>query len=89
MPVTVPDDVTPVSLPAHGPESNPMENLRAPLRGHQPGRQVRDTGEAIVRAWRVRPGVPARSRAIATRRRARVDAARVDAARVDARAGWR
>ena len=66
-----------------------MENLRAPLRGHQPSRRLRDTGEALVQTWRRRIGDPARSRAIATRPRAWVDVARVDAARVDAPAGWR
>ena len=66
-----------------------MENLRDTLRGHQPSRRLRDTGEAIVRAWRRRIGDPARNRAIATRPRAWVDVARVDAALVDAPAGWR
>ena len=69
--LTVPDNITLLSLPPYSPELNPMENVWDYLRGNKLSHMVWDSYDAIVwacvEAWRFLIGDPDRIRSIATR----------------------
>ena len=69
--LTVPDNITLLSLPPYAPELNPMELVWEYLRGNKLCALVWDTYDAIVeacrRAWRFLTDDPGRIRSIGTR----------------------
>lgn len=69
--LTIPENITLLTLPPYSPELNPMENVWDYLRGNKLSHRVWDTYDAIVQdcaeAWRFLIGDPERIRSIATR----------------------